>query len=239
MIELSTRYEKQCAEYRDLIHKTKKDYFNTVISENTLDQKVLFQTVNDLLGGAIKDTEYPTCSDDKTLAEVSINFFISKINVILSDLQRSRTSNTFEVSSQCNSTFLTFGLVASDKICKLMKSSVKSCSLEPVPSFVFKKCSEILVPFLTRMVNHCLTNGIVPDALKIARITPILKKSGADCEQLKNFHPVSNLKFITKLIEVCRCSNQLVSERQFSFRRNPICLQVCSQHGNGSIENPK
>ena len=27
-------YEKQCAECRDLICKTKKDYFNTVISEN-------------------------------------------------------------------------------------------------------------------------------------------------------------------------------------------------------------
>ena len=50
---------------------------------------------------------------------------------------------------------------------------MKSCSLDPVPSFVFKKCRDILVSFLTRMVNHCLTNGIMPDALKIARITPI------------------------------------------------------------------
>ena len=80
---------------------------------------------------------------------------------------------------------------------------MKFCSLDPVPSFVFKKCSDILVSFLTRMVNHCLTNGITPDALKIARITPILKKSGADCDQLKNFRPVSSLKFISKLMEKC------------------------------------
>ena len=197
-------YEKQCAEYRDLIYKTKKDYFNTVISENIHDQKVLFQTVNDLLSGGIKDTECPTCSDDTTLAEVFINFFASiKINGILSDLQGSGTSDTFEVSSQCNSTFLKFDLVTSYEICKLIKSSVKSCSLDPVPSFLFKKCSDILVPFLTRTANHCLTNGIMPDALKIARITPILKKSGADCEQLKNFRPVSNLKFISELMENC------------------------------------
>lgn len=196
-------YEKQCAECRDLIYKTKKDYFNTVISENIHDQRVLFQTVNHLLSGGIKDTEYPTCSDDKTLAEVFINFFTSKINGILSDLQRSGTSDTLEVSPQCKSTFLNFDIVTSDEICKLIKSSVKSCSLDPVPSFLFKKCSDILVPFLTSMVNHCLTNGIMPDALKIARITPILKKSGADCEQLKNFRPVSNLKFISKLMEKC------------------------------------
>ena len=86
-----------------MTYKTKKDYFNTVISENIHDQMVLFQTVNHLLSGGIK---YPTCSDDKTLAEVFINFFTSKINGILSDLQRSGTSDTFEVSSQCNSTFL-------------------------------------------------------------------------------------------------------------------------------------
>jgi len=48
------------------------------------------------------------------------------------------------------------------------------------------KCSDILVPFLTRMANHCLTNGIMPDTLKIVRITLILNKSGADCEQLEN-----------------------------------------------------
>lgn len=180
-----------------------KDYFNTVISENIHDQRVLFQTVNHLLSGGIKDTEYSTCSDDKTLPEVFINFLTSKINGILSDLQRSGTSDTLEVSSQCKSTFLNFDIVTSDEICKLIKSSVKFCSSDPVPSFVFKKCSDILVSFLTRMVNHCLTNGIMPDALKIARITPILKKSGADCEQLKNFRPVSNLKFISKLMEKC------------------------------------
>jgi len=59
------------------------------------------------------------------------------------------------------------------------------------------------VPFLRCIVNHCLTNGIVPDALKIARIIPILKKSGADCKQLKNFGPMSNLKFISKLMKKC------------------------------------
>lgn len=82
---------------------------------------------NTHLSGTIKDTVYPTCSDDKTLAEVFINFFTSKINGIFSDLQRSCTSDTFEVSYQCNGTFLNFDVVTSDKICKLTKSSVKSC----------------------------------------------------------------------------------------------------------------
>jgi len=123
-------YDKECAEYSDLIYKTKKDYFDTVMAENKHDRKALFQTVNLLLSGGIKDTEYLTCSDDKTLAEVFINFFISKINGILSDLQRSGTSGTFEASSQCNSTFLNFDFVTTaetDKVvCEILQSG--SCS---------------------------------------------------------------------------------------------------------------
>ena len=59
------------------------------------------------------------------------------------------------------------------------------------------------MPFLTRMENNCITNRIMLNALEIARITTILKKSGADSEQLKNFRPVSSLKFISKLMEKC------------------------------------
>jgi hypothetical protein len=41
----------------------------------------------------------------------------------------------------------------------------------------------------------------MPDQLKDAVIIPILKKASLDKEQLKNFRPVSNLAFISKLIE--------------------------------------
>ena len=42
---------------------------------------------------------------------------------------------------------------------------------------------------------------IVPDALKVAYITPVLKKPCADTQIMKNFRPVSNLCFVSKLLE--------------------------------------
>lgn len=195
-------YERMYLECKDLIYSTKRDYFNTIISENSQDQKVLFQTIDHLLCGEIKNTEYPTCSDDKSLAEKFMEFFTSKIEGILSGLQRSTGSDdACDASSQCESTFCNFHPVSDDDISKLVNSTVKSCSLDPLPSSVFLNCSDILVPFLTKFINYCLFNGIMPDALKIAKITPILKKSGENCELLKNFRPVSNLKFISKLME--------------------------------------
>ena len=42
---------------------------------------------------------------------------------------------------------------------------------------------------------------VLPKELKVALLSPILKKLKADFEQFSNFRPVSNLKFISKLIE--------------------------------------
>ena len=41
----------------------------------------------------------------------------------------------------------------------------------------------------------------MPKSLKTTLIRPLLKKSGLDSDILKNYHPVSNLTFISKVIE--------------------------------------
>ena len=51
------------------------------------------------------------------------------------------------------------------------------------------------------MVNLSLTTGFMPDALKIASLSPTLNKPTADFKQFTNFRPISNLKFISKLVE--------------------------------------
>ena len=51
------------------------------------------------------------------------------------------------------------------------------------------------------MVNLSLTTGFMPNALKIASLSPTLKKPTADFKQFKDFRPISNLKFISKLVK--------------------------------------
>ena len=43
--------------------------------------------------------------------------------------------------------------------------------------------------------------GKFPSELKDALVTPLLKKTNLDVEELKNFQPVSNLPFVGKVIE--------------------------------------
>ena len=52
-----------------------------------------------------------------------------------------------------------------------------------------------------RIINLSLSKGVFSDSLKVAKLTPILKKANADNEVFSNFRPVSNLQFLSKLIK--------------------------------------
>ena len=41
----------------------------------------------------------------------------------------------------------------------------------------------------------------LPDAFKTAVVTPLIKKANLPSDDLKNYHPVSGLTFISKLVE--------------------------------------
>ena len=58
-----------------------------------------------------------------------------------------------------------------------------------------------LLPTLARLVNVSLSIGKFPACLKVAVVTPILKKPGLDLNDLTNYRPVSNLQFIGKVLE--------------------------------------
>lgn len=84
----------------------------------------------------------------------------------------------------------------------------KCCSLDPMPTDLVKECAENLVPHITRIINNSLATGIVPDKFKQAIVIPLLKNAGLDCNNLKNFRPVSNLPFVSILEKVVLCQLQ-------------------------------
>ena len=83
----------------------------------------------------------------------------------------------------------------------IMKSPSKSCSLDPVPTFLVREVSDLLLPFVTEMVNASLRQGRLPTSQKHAVVTPLLKKPGLDTADMANFRPVSNLTCMSKVVE--------------------------------------
>ena len=90
----------------------------------------------------------------------------------------------------------------SDGICDVIISCPnKSCQLDPIPTWLVKQCVEQLVLLLTTIINESLTKGAFPNDFKDAIVKPLLKKPILDKDELKNYMPVSNLHFISKVIK--------------------------------------
>ena len=63
------------------------------------------------------------------------------------------------------------------------------------------ECLDTLLPSLTAFINSSLSSGVFPEVFKTALFTPLLKKKYLGQNELKNYHPVSNLSFVSKIIE--------------------------------------
>jgi hypothetical protein len=59
----------------------------------------------------------------------------------------------------------------------------------------------MLVKPITNIVNLSLKEGVFPGQFKSAIVTPLLKKSTLDKDNLKNYRPVSGLNYVSKVIE--------------------------------------
>ena len=79
----------------------------------------------------------------------------------------------------------------------------KTCSLDVIPTWLLKKVVNSFIPILHFIINLSLSESHIPSCLKHSITTPALKKSNLNINEYKSFHPVSNLNFVSKLIEKC------------------------------------
>ena len=108
----------------------------------------------------------------------------------------------------------------------LIKSPTTSCVLDPLPIWLLKDVSDNAVPFLTKLINSSIASGVVPCCLKHANVTPVPKKANIDQDNMNSYRPISNLPFISKLLEryVARClldhmnANNLLERHQSAYK---------------------
>ena len=173
-----------------------------VISNKVLecgpDRRKLYAVVNGILG-TMKCNLLPECESDDELAE-SFASFLDKIMKIWDNLD----SHPLFVPGKRNTPILTeFKLISDKEILKVINEMPnKHCDLDPVPFMIFKKLALHLKSEITKLVNLSLSHGLFAESWKTSIVKPLLKKAGLDLI-FKNYRPVSNLKFLAKLVEKC------------------------------------
>ena len=151
------------------------------------------------------EKHYPSADNDHQLANDFADFFTVKIERIRGELTLRKSGLVHSpglAKPACLSRLSELDLVTDDDVLKLIRgSTIKACKLDPLPATIMRSCYWALVPVFKTVINLSLSTGSMPEDLKIVSLRPLLKKPNADCEQFSNFRPVSNLKFLSKLVE--------------------------------------
>ena len=200
----------------NIIKQAQRSFYIKKLLKNRTNFKDIFTITNKLLGRN-DPLPLPPSDDPARLAQEFSNFFHDKIDNI--KLQLKPTPDCPINNRYIEDRFLTqhciheFHEVREEEVPELLtKSPAKSCGLDLFPSKLLVRHHQEVVPILTQIVNASLTQGEFISELKNALLRPLLKKAGIDCI-FKNYRPVSNLSFLSKLIERAVC-NQITQHTE-------------------------
>ena len=139
----------------------------------------------------------PPTKSDTDLADDFTNFLKNKILT---------TRNLFTGIPQYESTPVDvpkFSQMSEKQVELIVKSMMtKSCEQNSILSDILKSMLPAVLPAIMRTVNLSLSEGLFHASWKTATVKPLLKKLGLQLTKT-NYRAVSNLKFLSKLIEKC------------------------------------
>ncbi len=195
-------YKQHRDEVHRLIVSTKKSYYENRVSRGGA--RETFSVLADLTKPNNASLSAEPSAD---LANRFASFFDEKIETIRENI-RSRSENVTAETGIPHEPFPVddflsdFRPVDTAELRRLYReSNNKSCGLDPCPTVVLKDSLDAHLPTLVDVFNASLKHGVFPDPFKQADVTPILKKPNLDDQQLSNYRPVSNLLFLSKLLE--------------------------------------
>ena len=173
-----------------LSNKARSDYYTNFIIENSVDQRRLFRASKSLLN-LLKGSGLPLSTNDYHMANDFGKFFAQicfPVNI----------NTTSSVTASC---FSEFDLLSKSEVFDLITaSSKKSFPLDPIPTKLLTEYVDVVLPPITKIINLSLGSSDFPRTWKCALVQLLLKKDGLP-PVFKNFRPVSNLAFISKLVE--------------------------------------
>jgi hypothetical protein len=205
-------YNKAKIQVNKVSNIAKITHYHSEFEKASTDNKKTFSLLDTLLGEQDRSSVCPDLNDTQAAANFS-DFFSCKISRIRASLDVSASqmmNNNHVVSNNAVSQFTVFKPLSQEDVRRLVtQAKPTSCLLDPLPTKLTIELLDILLPVIQKIVNLSLDSGTVPLEFKKAVVRPLLKKSGLDRDELSNYRPVSNLSFISKILERA-VSDQLV-----------------------------
>ncbi len=193
--------------YRQALKTARTEYIRKLIDNHQNNPRFLFSTVARLTNKQMSpDLNIPSQFNSNDF----MNFFTDKIDNI-----RNTITNVDPTASSTSASFIApkeklqcFTTIGQDELNKLITASKPTtCLLDPVPTKLLLQLLPVAEETLLNIIIiiiiiiTSLSLGHVPKPFKLAVIKPLIKKPKLDPCELANYRPISNLLFMSKILE--------------------------------------
>jgi hypothetical protein len=242
------------ASFHRLLNTASREYLRDRICGAGLDAKKLWRVLNSATG-RVKDTVLPDMFPPSVLVDKFNDYFLQKVrdirHEIITCVTPQQSNHLFAAPPATPICVLSdFPAVSELEVSKLILNAKRThCNLDPLPTWLLIKCLPTILPMLTTIVNLVLHYGM-SSCWKVAHVTPLLKKKSLDRNVFSNYRPVSNVPYLSKVVERAvvtrlRCHlniNSLEDSNQHAYKFSHSCetaLTVISDAAYHSMEEGK
>lgn len=191
--ESRAAWQAQFREQRSLFQRKFVAHWSTAIDNCGGDYKALWSTLRPLL-------RPDSITASRLTADDHARYFAAKID-------RIRASTAAAPPPRIVDRFIAEPLsdlrpaTVEEVAAILGRSAAKQCELDPIPTWLVKRAGAVLAPVITGMCNASFQQVKLPDRSKMAIVRPLLKKSTLDPNDPGSYRPISNLSFVSKVVE--------------------------------------
>uniref|UniRef100_A0A9J7YXX5 Reverse transcriptase domain-containing protein n=1 Tax=Cyprinus carpio carpio TaxID=630221 RepID=A0A9J7YXX5_CYPCA len=206
-------WKNSMSSYRQALKTARAEHIHKLIENNQNNPRFLFSTVARLTN---KQTPPILNIPSQLNSNDFMNSFTDKIDNIRNTITNV-ASNTLVLSIAPKDKLQCFTTIGQEELNKLITASKPTtCLLDPVPTKLLKELLPVAEEPLLNIINLPLSLGHVQKPFKLAVIKPLINKPQLDPSELANYRPISNLPFMSKILE------KVVSAQLCSFLQKKI-----------------
>ena len=232
------KYKKCKNSVTKAIRLAKKEYFQNQVKDNRNNPKKLWSLIKTLTRenvnnhvniNSLKDKNGISHDEKGQLVEMLNSFFVNQPRELLGTSSSPTTGPSNNINCSNSAKPLVIPYITKGEIEKSILSmpSNKASGADGLSVKILKAAAPAISSSLARLINHCIDNGCVPSAWKLAKVIPIYKGKGSR-DDMSNYRPISVLPILSKIFEKHVHSatfshlkeNNLLYKLQSGFRRN-------------------
>lgn len=208
-------YKNQAKIVSQLITNSRRAYFRNLINNSASNPHKLWSALNGFLNRT-SSTVLPSSDSSSTLASSFVQFFACKIHRLSANISCDSLS-PHSPPYIAPPIFSNFPLVTESEVKNVILScSDSTCCIDFIPTKLLKSCIDSLLPAITKLFNFCIAESTFPIDFKYAVVTPLLKKDSLPKDDLNSYRPISNLNFLSKVLERIIFKNLSIHLKSFS-----------------------